>query len=257
MSKRMYPHVTTVNPASGSCEYGCCYCYMNELKRNFPDVRKKYSGVSRMDDKALKRICGSGKVYFVGSGVDLFGYQHGLMPAIFERCYAYDNYYLFQTKQPYRYCQLTECFPNKSILATTIETNRDTSLISVAPAPDVRFAALRETKKWLRHDADMPNEAPTKWSIMPRIAIIVEPILEFDFEEFYEQLVKIHPDIVVIGADSGNNNLPEPNFEKVCELIDALTAALLCVRLKDTLFDRYPELPYERWTDDIWRIDNE
>ncbi len=253
MGKLMYPYVTTVNPGSGSCEYQCEFCYMNELKRNFSDVRKKYSGVARMDDKALKKICGSGKVYFVGSGVDLFGYQISLMPEILERCCQYDNYYIFHTKNSYGFDRFLSKFPDKTILAVTIESDEDMNLISVAPEFLVRFLCLTGIKRRIKN---LTNSGAANWTIKPRVMITIEPIMKFT-ARFAEQLIELAPDIVVIGADSGKHDLPEPSFEEVRELIDALTAALPYVRLKDTLFDRYPELPYERWTDDIWRINNE
>jgi hypothetical protein len=52
--------------------------------------------------------------------------------------------------------------------------------------------------------------------------VTIEPIMDFDLKELV-QLIKIaNPVQVNIGADSGNNNLPEPSKEKLLSLIDEL-----------------------------------
>ena len=52
--------------------------------------------------------------------------------------------------------------------------------------------------------------------------ITIEPIMEFSFWDFYSWLECASPDQINIGADSGNNNLPEPSKEKILELIAEL-----------------------------------
>ena len=52
--------------------------------------------------------------------------------------------------------------------------------------------------------------------------ITIEPILDFDLNEFVEMLIDVNPTWINIGADSGNNNLPEPSPEKIIALINAL-----------------------------------
>ena len=46
--------------------------------------------------------------------------------------------------------------------------------------------------------------------------------MDFDLEEMIRLIHLCHPEQVNIGADTGNNQLPEPPKEKVLELIAAL-----------------------------------
>jgi hypothetical protein len=50
-----------------------------------------------------------------------------------------------------------------------------------------------------------------------------EPIMDFDLPELVFLVKMCNPTQVNIGADSGNNSLPEPDKEKVLELIAALS----------------------------------
>jgi hypothetical protein len=52
--------------------------------------------------------------------------------------------------------------------------------------------------------------------------ITVEPIMDFDMEEFVLMIRMCSPFQVNIGADSGNNHLPEPSAEKIAAFIEAL-----------------------------------
>jgi hypothetical protein len=53
--------------------------------------------------------------------------------------------------------------------------------------------------------------------------VTVEPIMEFHLDHLLRAIKRCNPTQVNIGADSGNNHLPEPSKEKVLELIDALS----------------------------------
>ena len=52
--------------------------------------------------------------------------------------------------------------------------------------------------------------------------ITVEPIMDFDLKEMVALIKHCEPQQVNIGADSGNNNLPEPSKEKLLALIEEL-----------------------------------
>jgi hypothetical protein len=52
--------------------------------------------------------------------------------------------------------------------------------------------------------------------------ITIEPIMDFDLNQFLFYLSFPKPKQINIGADSGNNNLPEPSKEKLLALIDKL-----------------------------------
>jgi len=131
-----------------------------------------------------------------------------------NHCIWYEdgNKYLFQSKNPARFKGYS--FPDDTILGTTIESNRYYPEISKAPAPLERKLAL--------HYLDSP------------LMISIEPILDFDLDVMVKWIREITPKFVSIGADSGNNHLPEPSGEKVDALIEALKE-FTEVKIKDNL----------------------
>jgi hypothetical protein len=52
--------------------------------------------------------------------------------------------------------------------------------------------------------------------------ISIEPILDFDYYIMLDLILSTHPQFVSIGADSKGHNLPEPDPQKVRELIHRL-----------------------------------
>ena len=52
--------------------------------------------------------------------------------------------------------------------------------------------------------------------------VTIEPIIDFDLNEMVTLIKMCNPQQVNIGADSGNNNLPEPSKEKLLALIEEL-----------------------------------
>jgi DNA repair photolyase len=210
----MYPWVThTWNPIKGRCSHDCVYCYM---KRDSCPLRPV-----RLDEAELQTNLGRDNFIFVGSSTDVFAADipDTWIKRVLEYCGKFKNQYLFQTKNPERFNGLT--FPEKSILACTIETNRQTP---VSKAPPVRERA------WF-----MGSYAAT-------IMISIEPVLDFDADEFVELLMMIRPYFVSIGADSKRHNLPEPSPEKVEELITRLRLHTNVI-IKDNLKRLRQEVP--------------
>ena len=113
------------------------------------------------------------------------------------------NTYLFQSKNPLQMANFVLLFPSNSILGTTIETNRDYN-ISFAPSVKERVLWLKLLSKTFK------------------TMVSIEPILDFDLDILVSWIKVIQPDFVSIGADSKNNNLPEPPRQKVLDLIDEL-----------------------------------
>lgn len=211
----MYPWVThTWNPLAGECLHKCIYCYM---KRSFLGKLKKYHGEVRLIEDELETDLGSHNIIFVGSATDIFGkwVQKETIKRVLNQCSKHDNIYLFQTKNPARFNEFLESIPKNSILGTTLETNRDYSNISKAQKPSRRY------QDFLSID-------------FPRKMVSIEPILDFDLEEFFSMIEAINPEFVSIGADSKYNNLPEPNPEKIEELISKIRD-LTEIRVKKNL----------------------
>ena len=113
--------------------------------------------------------------------------------------------FFFLTKNPARYLEFLDVMPRNAILGATIETNRDEGYerISKAPKPSERIKAMIELT----------------W---PHKLIVIEPVLDFDLEEFVKALKDIGLREVYVGYDNYGNKLPEPPLEKTLQLVNAL-----------------------------------
>jgi hypothetical protein len=200
----MYPGVKTWNPLGGKCLHGCTYCSTNTLMR-YPVIKEKYSGLLRIDYKALNKNLGQDKTIFVCAQNDLFaeGVPNVYIEQIITRCDKPDNTYLFQTKNPDGFINWLPWFPAKTILCITIETNRHYPQMGNTPTTIQRaydFNPIFNFKK----------------------QVTIEPVMDFDIPALIVLIKQCDPDSVNIGADSKNNNLPEPSKEKLLALIDEL-----------------------------------
>jgi protein gp37 len=198
----MYEGVVTWNPLGGECSHRCPYCSTNTLKKRYGAVRNKYSGPLQLYPGFPKS---TDKTVFVCAQNDLFAESvpDKWIDEILSRCNAIDNTYLFQTKNPERYWDFEARFPKKSILCTTIETNRYYRVQGNTPDPDARVDGMRHLLDFTKH-------------------VTIEPIMDFDLDEMIYLIRNCYPDQVNIGADSKHNHLPEPSKEKVLELISEL-----------------------------------
>ena len=116
--------------------------------------------------------------------------------------YSCNNYYI-QSKNPIRIYENRNNLPAIPFwIGTTIESNRDSSVLY--PSAVSRASAMT----YLCADFNT--------------FITIEPIMDFDLEMFTTIIFNCHPKFVNIGADSGNNHLPEPPKEKILKLIDGL-----------------------------------
>jgi DNA repair photolyase len=196
-SGNMYSWINaTWNTVKGECPHGCTYCYMKRFGKQKP---------VRFDELELKTDLGSGNFIFVGSSCDLFA---DAIPDLWlyktlATCIQFDNSYLFQSKNPVNILGSSAILPKKSVVCTTIETNRWYPEI-MKKSPDPAHRAM-----WMGC-IDLPKY------------VTIEPIMDFDVDEMIDLIRRCNPVQVNIGADSGNNNLPEPSKEKLYELIDAL-----------------------------------
>lgn len=190
----------TWNTVKGECPHGCTYCYMKRWG--------KQKSV-HFDESELNTDLGSGNFIFVGSSCDLFAQdipEEWIFKTI-QYCCKFDNTYLFQTKNPTRIFELMTNYdlvlPAKVKICTTIETNRwDYPELGAAPDPEGRsfFMSKITLDKY----------------------VTIEPIIDFDLSEMVKLIKQCNPIQVNIGADSGNNHLPEPSKEKLLALIDEL-----------------------------------
>ena len=210
-SGNMYPFVThTWNPIRGECPHQCAYCYMKRFK----------VGKLRLEEKELRTKLGSGNFIFVGSSTDMWAEEvpDKWIKEVLEYTRKFpENTYLFQTKNPLRFLEFIDYFGLNYILGVTLETNRDYKTTK-APEP---------TKRW----ADFILAAGCGFRKM----VSIEPIMDFDLEDFIYLLKTIDPEFVSIGADSKSHSLPEPSPAKVGELISELKK-FTEVKIKKNLF---------------------
>jgi protein gp37 len=160
----------------------------------------------RLDEREMKTNLGSGNFIFVGSSCDVFA--DDVPDEWIERVLYYidnfpDNKYLFQTKDPERFLSFEGLSAKENVmLGATIETNRNYTCMGKTPMPIDRAAAMDR--------------------LLCEKFVTIEPILDFDLKSFVGVIGNASPEKVFIGADSGNNHLPEPSKEKVLELIAEL-----------------------------------
>lgn len=195
----MYDFVThTWNAVKGICYHDCSYCYMKRWKNQKP---------VRLDEKEFKTDLGKGNFIFVGSSCDMFAQDipEWWIVEVLTYCDKFDNKYLFQTKNPTRLLRFTEILPEHSVVCTTIESDMwHDDIMKNSPLPEERAAAM-----------DLLSDTLETY-------VTIEPILDFDLPNLVQLIRECKPKQVNIGADSGNNNLPEPSKEKVLQLIEEL-----------------------------------
>jgi len=191
----MYDWIThTWNPIKGKCPHDCSYCYMKRWGERKP---------LRLDEKELRTDLGSGNFIFVGSSTDMFAREvpDEWIVSVMEHLMKFDNKYLFQSKNPWN--MFMGEYPSSSVFCTTIETNRwYPEIMRNSPQPEIRAMDMSKSKA--------------------RKYVTIEPIMDFDLDPMVELIRMCHPLQVNIGADSGNNHLPEPSREKLLELIEEL-----------------------------------
>lgn len=187
----------TWNTVKGECPHGCTYCYMKRWGEQKP---------VRFDEKELNTDLGSGNFIFVGSSCDLFArpIPDKWIIDTLNLCGSFHmNTYLFQSKNPEGFKDFEVYIPLKSRLCTTIETNRHYEQMGDTPHPSMRSEDMHDLESWQKY-------------------VTIEPIMDFDLDEMVNLIRWCNPIQVNIGADSGNNHLPEPSKEKLLALIGEL-----------------------------------
>lgn len=207
----MYGFVShTWNAVKGICSHGCEYCYMKRFG-HLKDVR--------LEPKEFQDDLGAGNFIFVGSSTDMFAEDvpSEWITAVMEHLGRYpDNGYLLQSKNPSRFMEFIDDLPPGAVLCTTVETNRENDL-GCAPSRQERLQAMHALKQHIS------------------VHITLEPIMDFDLEEFSEQIISLRPDQVNIGSNTSSVKIPEPSKEKTLALIKILKENDINVHEKDNL----------------------
>ena len=208
----MYEFVThTWNTIKGKCPHECSYCYMKKWGEQ-PELH--------FDEKEMRADLGSGNFIFVGSSCDMFAEdipEEWILKTL-SHMQKFDNKYLLQTKNPQRICDyLDACvITDKCTVCTTIESDFIyPAIMKNSPLPIQRSFAMQ----------DISEVIDTH--------VTIEPILYFSDLDMIKMIRRCNPKQVNIGADSGNNNLPEPSAEKVRALIAELEKFTKVVQKKN------------------------
>jgi len=235
----MYPWVTHMHShLGGECQHHCRYCYVDHPRYG---RAPRYCGPVRLiedefrvkyDERTLRRKGGTYPgVIFVEHMNDIGGpgVTREMQIAILDHCKAWpENTYVFQSKRPQGFLDLldfeTGIFPERCIIGTTIETNREIEGISDAPPPVERYKAMRNLP------ASLPGTRAGETHPL-RCFLTIEPVLEFDVEVLADWIGQLQPDFLNLGADSKDRGLPEPTVDDIEALVIAL--AKLGVELRE------------------------
>ena len=194
----MYGFVThTWNPIKGKCPHNCSYCYM----RIFPQKEL------RLSEKDLNDNIGENNFIFVGSSTDMWADKvpNEWIERTLVHCREYPkNTYLFQTKNPKRFKQFQNMFPDNTIIGITLETNRESDLDNCP--------SRKERVEYFSYN----------FPLLKRKMVTIEPIMDFEVEPFCDLIKRINPEFINIGADSKKSKLKEPSWFKVTNLISEL-----------------------------------
>lgn len=206
---RKFGEITeTWNPVIG-CLHQCIYCWAKRLaaklaelgvqpyaERDFAPTLVRWRLDKKFSRKSFVFVCDMG---------DLFGGwvpKEWILKVLGNVSRNESASFFFLTKNPKRYAEFD--FGENVVLGATVETNRFLQGISRAPQPPDRLEAM----------ASLDHEYKV---------LVVEPILDFDLNEFVYWIRRIRPIFVVIGYDNYGNRLPEPPLEKTRELVEKLS----------------------------------
>lgn len=215
---QMYNWITKRdNPLGGECLHNCSYCYVKPMKVRFPKLMEKYSGEPRIEKSGFSKNLKKEDTVFICTCNDLFA-NNVPKDIIIEILKYYDKFdctKLLQTKNPNRLSIFKEYISRKFIVCTTIEQDS-------------------YNNKFMGRSPDPYNRAIALYNLSLQKYVTIEPIMDFGLISMIKLIKMCSPIQVNIGADSGNNNLPEPPKEKILELITELEK-FTTVKLKKNL----------------------
>jgi hypothetical protein len=224
----MYEWVSHVWSPIVGCSHQCSYCYVKKY-RHLPEV-------PILNEADLPKL-GKERVIFVGHMCDMFSeaVTNEHIAHVMSHCNRFpENVYVFQTKNPARLFNFTSMMPLNVYIGTTVETNREDLIhkVSHAPTPSNRLNSFQRVfgKDWYSKETDLEHEVR-----MALKFITIEPVMDFDVDEFVKMIVEAKPNFINIGADSKGHGLVEPSKEKLQAFIAAMDGHGIEIRKKMNL----------------------
>ena len=219
-ASRMFPFITcTWNPLCGRCHHECDYCWARDLAKS-RNLTKYFSDLPQMDIRQVGKHFKKGDYVFVQDMTDLFGkwvqsWQiRNVLSTIRE---SPEARFLLLTKNPERYFEFLypdTLIPENCVLGCTIESDQINPQLGRAPT---RFNRLF----YMTHLRKLINERKLAGKPPHNLFVSIEPILDFNFDEFTNVLCNwIIPEGLAVGYDNYGHNLPEPSLQKTMKLID-------------------------------------
>lgn len=179
------------------CKFDCTYCSARKLALTRLSHLPQYADgfYPRLVEQALWKSFQDDDFVFIAYMGDIAWAGRGELEAIMARVSMFPlTTFLMVTKAPNIYLEWQEVWgfepPINMYLGATIESNIDYKLTK-APPPEKRYLAMAQ----LQH---------------PHKFISIEPIMNFHLRTMVDWMKEIGPEIVEIGPDNYNNNLPEP-----------------------------------------------
>ena len=218
---RMFGFVTeTWNPIVG-CSHNCVYCWARrQAQRQKKNCPKCGWFTPHLHEERLNRKFKPNTLVFVCDMADLFcnevldGWIRKVLHVIHQNP---KTLFFLETKNPDN-MQFFDIPKTNTVLSVTIETNKvhgelpkigrwSYSNISQAIPVDLRFQDF--------YFNDYFEDF--------RKHVSIEPVLDFDLEEFLEWILDIKPSFgVSVGYDNYGCRLPEPPLAKTLQLIEQL-----------------------------------
>lgn len=193
------------------CRFECVYCkpsFQRQMKRQKQNCEQCYQynphfHAERLTQR-LPKTEGDEFVWIASSSDVSFLLPRELIQ-IFDRIHELPQIQFFmQTKDSFFFSNEIQSgdydVPGNIWFGITLETNRDENYwrVSQAPLPSERYEDAKQTY------IDI---------------VTIEPVLDFDLDEFALWIEELAPKRVYIGYDTKNCSLNEPDLEKVQRLI--------------------------------------
>ncbi|MFH0904494.1 MAG: hypothetical protein V1854_04820 [Methanobacteriota archaeon] len=244
--KKMYKQRKANIAVFRGCKFDCCYCaFRNTLRFNTecPECLTFSPHVHWESPTKTPPKTKDGEFITIGLNGDISFATDTQILSFLRYCREWgDRNFMIQTKDPRRLCGWNRYIPKNVTIGTTIESdypqlfkrkliepkivdNRiisDYELliysdISKAPFPEKRYEAMQCLR------------------VHNKIALTIEPILEFDIDKFIKWIKVLTPlEYLWIGYDSKPeiNHLPEPPLAKTQDFIKRLADAGISVHQK-------------------------